>query len=124
MGLEEASNLGTIQDIISQIQLFWVLVFLVSPIIIFLLTIIIIRLVKNILKWKASKRKHMKKLEEERKKKIKAAKKHRKQLIDKAFQNEKYMMHKLDNIVEPIDKSAYHDLDITFGKDGKTIGGK
>lgn len=114
MRLDEASRLGDIQDIITNIQLFGILIKLVFPIIAVLVCIEIIR--------KAAKRKMKRdELKKQQKKEIEERQKKEKQRIDKLYEDNDFLMKQLEGTHEPIDKSAYRDLDITFDKNGKAI---
>lgn len=124
MRLDEASQLGTTQDVINSIQLFGTIFKFVFPLIAVLVCIEIIKIIKKAIKRRA-KRNEIKKIQakekEKQQQKIEDAKKKRKQKINKLYKDDEFLMKQLDNTHEPLDKSAYRDLDITFDRNGKAI---
>lgn len=124
MRLDEASQLGTTQDVINSIQLFGTIFKIVFPLIAVLVCIELIKIIRKVIKRRA-KRNEIKKIQakekEKQQQKIEDAKKKRKQKINKLYKDDEFLMKQLDNTHEPLDKSAYHDLDITFDRNGKAI---
>lgn len=124
MRLDEASQLGTTQDVLSIMQLFGIIFKFVFPLIAVLICIELIKIIKNAIKRRMQRNEAKKvqaKEKEKQQKKIEAAKKKRKQKINKLYKDNEFLMKQLDGTHEPLDKSAYHDLDITFDKNGKAI---
>lgn len=117
MGLDSASQLGTTQDVMNNIQLFMALFKFVLPIISVLLCIEMIRIIKKAIKKRAELNKNKKKQQEIKEE----AKKKQKQKIDKLYENDEFLIKQLDGTQEPLDKRAYRELDITFDKKGKVI---
>lgn len=124
MRLDEASQLGTTQDVLSSMQLFGIVFKFVFPLIAVLICIELIKIIKKAIK-RRMQRNEIKKIQakekEKQQKKVEAAKKKRKQKINKLYKDNEFLMKQLDGTHEPLDKSAYHDLDITFDKNGKAI---
>lgn len=124
MRLDEASQLGTTQDVLSSMQLFGIIFKFVFPLIAVLICIELIKIIKKAIK-RRMQRNEIKKIQakekEKQQKKVEAAKKKRKQKINKLYKDNEFLMKQLDGTHEPLDKSAYHDLDITFDKNGKAI---
>lgn len=128
MGIEQASNLGSIDDITNMIQVFGVITYFVLPFILALLIIYIARYIK-----KRSDKKKAAKLEKEKQLEIeKQAKKIQKEQIEKQkiiiknkankiFNDKEYMLRQLDDVKEPTIKSEYRNLTINFDKNGKMI---
>lgn len=124
MRLDEASQLGTTQDVFSSMQLFGIIFKFVFPLIAVLICIEFIKIIKKAIKRRIQRNEAKKiqdKEKEKQQKKIEAAKKKRKQKINKLYKDNEFLMKQLDGTHEPLDKSAYHDLDITFDKNGKAI---
>lgn len=124
MRLDEASQLGTTQDVLSSMQLFGIIFKFVFPLIAVLICIEFIKIIKKAIKRRMQRNEAKKvqaKEKEKQQKKIEAAKKKRKQKINKLYKDNEFLMKQLDGTHEPLDKSAYHDLDITFDKNGKAI---
>lgn len=124
MRLDEASQLGTTQDVLSSMQLFGIIFKFVFPLIAVLICIELIKIIKNAIKRRMQRNEAKKvqaKEKEKQQKKIEAANKKRKQKINKLYKDNEFLMKQLDGTHEPLDKSAYHDLDITFDKNGKAI---
>ena len=124
MRLDEASQLGTTQDVFNSMQLFGIIFKFVFPLIAVLICIEFIKIIKKAIK-RRIQRNEIKKIQakekEKQQKKVEAAKKKRKQKINKLYKDDEFLMKQLDGTHEPLDKSAYHDLDITFDRDGKAI---
>lgn len=124
MRLDEASQLGTTQDVLSSMQLFGIIFKFVFPLIAVLICIELIKIIKKAIK-RRMQRNEAKKIQakekEKQQKKIDAANNKRKQKINKLYKDDEFLMKQLDDTHEPLDKSAYHDLDITFDKNGKAI---
>lgn len=131
MGIEQASNLGSIDDVVNMIQVFGIITYFVLPFILALLIIYIGRYIK-----KRSDKKKAAKLEKEKQLEIeKQAKKIQKEQIEKQkiiiknnrikankiFNDKEYMLRQLDDIKEPTIKSEYRNLAINFDKNGKMI---
>ena len=124
MRLDEASRLGDIHDIITNVQLFGIIFKFLFPLIAVLVCIEIIKMVKKALNRKRQRdelKKQQKKEKEKQQKKINSARKKEKQRINKLYNDNEFLMKQLDGTHEPFDKSAYRDLDITFDKNGKAI---
>lgn len=124
MKLDEASRFGDIQDVINNVQLFGILIKIVFPIIAILVSIEIIKMIKRAIKRKMQRdelKKQQKKEKEKQQKKLNSIKKKEKQRIDKLYKDNDFLMKQLEGTHEPLDKSAYRDLDITFDKNGKAI---
>lgn len=131
MGIEQASNLGSIDDVVNMIQVFGIITYFVLPFILALLIIYIGRYIK-----KRSDKKKAAKLEKEKQLEIeKQAKKIQKEQIEKQkiiiknnrikankiFNDKEYMLRQLDDVKEPTIKSEYRNLAINFDKNGKMI---
>lgn len=128
MGIEQASNLGSIDDIANMIQVFGIITYFVLPFILAILIIYIARYIK-----KRSDKKKAAKLEKEKQLEIeKQAKKIQKEQIEKQkiiiknkankiFNDKEYMLRQLDDVKEPTIKSEYRNLAINFDKNGKMI---
>lgn len=131
MGIEQASNLGSIADIANMIQVFGIITYFVLPFILVLLIVYFVRYMK-----KRSDKKKAAKLEKEKQLEIeKQAKKIQKEQIEKQkviiknnrikankiFNDKEYMLRQLDDIKEPTIKSEYRNLAINFDKNGKMI---
>ena len=124
MGLDNASKLGTTHDVLNSMQLFGILFKIVFPIIAILVCIELIKIFKQAIKRKMQRdeiRKQQSKEKEKQQKKINTAKKKRKQRINNLYKDNEFLMKQLDGTHEPLDKSAYRDLDISFDRNGKAI---
>lgn len=110
MSLDNASNLGTTDDIVNYIEIFIFLIKLISPLLVILILIGIIRYIKKTI----DKYKTRKELIDKKKKDIEEQR-------NKIFKSDEEMLKRLDNISEPLDKSKYSKLDITFNTNGKAI---
>ena len=113
MSLDEASRIGNTQDVINAMKLFIIIFKFVTPFIALLIFIEIVRIIN-----KTSKRKAK---QNEIKRKQKKEKDRKKKEIDKLYENDEWLMKRLDDTYEPFDKSAYNRLDLTFDKNGKAI---
>lgn len=131
MGIEQASYLGSIDDVANMVQVFGILTYFVMPFILVLLIVYFVRYMK-----KRSAKKKAAKLEKEKQLEIeKQAKKIQKEQIEKQkviiknnrikankiFNDKEYMLRQLDDIKEPAIKSEYRNLAINFDKNGKMI---
>jgi len=117
MRLEDTSRLGDVQDVIDNIQIFIVLIELISPFLILLICITAFRLIRKAL----NRRAQQKKIQRKQLAEIKAAQKVEKKKIDKLYKNDEFLYKQLDGTKEPYDKSNYSSLDITIDKNGKVI---
>ncbi len=124
MGLDNAGKLGTTHDVLNSMQLFWILFKIVFPIIAVLVCIELVKIFKQAIKRKMQRdelKKQQAKEKEKQQKKINTAKKKRKQRINNLYKDDAFLMKQLDGTHEPLDKSAYRDLDISFDRNGKVI---
>lgn len=124
MRLDEASQLGTTQDVFSSIQLFGIIFKFVFPLIAVLVCIEIIKTIKKAIK-RRMQHNEIKKIQakekEKQQKEIEDTKNKRNLKINELYKDDEFLMKQLDGTHEPLDKSAYHDLDITFDRNGKAI---
>lgn len=124
MGLDNAGKLGTTHDVLNSMQLFGILFKIVFPIIAVLVCIELVKIFKQAIKRKMQRdelKKQQAKEKEKQQKKINTAKKKRKQRINNLYKDDAFLMKQLDGTHEPLDKSAYRDLDISFDRNGKVI---
>lgn len=120
MVIEQATNLGSVNDIIKLIDLFVFLIKCCMP----LLAVFGIGYIIHATKRKGKTNKEKKRaLKEEAKKQKKNKKEHMRQQKEskEIFNNPNAMYKKLDNIQEPINKADYRNLEINFDKNGKMI---
>ncbi len=130
MGLEQASDVGSIQDVTNMLQLQGALFYFVLP---FISTLLIIYFVRY-LKKRADRKTDLKIEQANAKEKEKQLGKNQQEVIKKQqitktkrhkpsrpFPSNEYMMHLLDDIDEPLIKSDYNNLTINFDKNGRII---
>lgn len=102
MNLAEAARIGTVADVINQIQLFKIIVTMILPLILLIIVIaIIVRL-----------RKHNDKIKKATTKQTTRS---------KPFNTSDEMFNSLSDIGEPLDKNRYKSLVLTFDNRGKAI---
>lgn len=124
MRLDEASKLGTTQDVFSSMQLFGLIFKIVFPFIAVLVCIEIFKAIRKVLDKKIKRdglERQKNKEKEKQYKKITNAQKERNKRINKLYEDDEFLIKQLEGTHEPFDKSTYHDLDLTFDKNGKVI---
>lgn len=124
MGLEQASNFGTVQDVANMLQLQGAIFYFVLPFIGALLVIYFIRYLKKKADRKADlkiEQANAKKQEKQVQKKQQTIANQRRHKPSRPFQTKEVMLHQLDDIEEPLIKSDYNNLTINFDKRGKII---
>ena len=124
MGLDNAGKLGTTHDVLNSMQLFTIIFKILFPIIAVLILIELVKIFKQAIKRRIQRneiKKQQAKEKEKQQKKINTANRKRKQRINNLYKDDKFLMKQLEGTHEPLDKSAYHDLDISFDINGKAI---
>lgn len=112
------TQLGTIDDFYAMVSVFKLLLYFVSPWLILFISVYICRRIVS-----KSKNKHKLKQQEKLKQQALAKQKEVvKQNSKVQFDNDKYMLSKLNDIQEPIRKDLYRSLDIEFDINGKMKG--
>lgn len=124
MGLNEAGKLGTTQDIFSSMQLFGIIFQFVLPLVAVLVGIEVVKMFKKAFRRKLQRdeiARQQDKEKQKQQKQITNAQKEKQRKINRLFKDDEFLMKQLDGTHEPFDKSAYHDLDLTFDRNGKVI---
>lgn len=124
MNLNDASNLGNLQDVIFNIQIFGLLMQILFPIVVVLVGIEFFKAIQKAFNKKIKrdeiKRQQQKEVEKQQKK-VNLTRQRQKQRINRLYKDDEFLMRQLEGTHEPFDKSAYRDLDLTFDKKGKAI---
>jgi uncharacterized membrane protein (DUF106 family) len=128
MGIDEAGHIGSASDILNKAELFAVIIKIISPVLIVLVGLILIKYILKYHKYWYKHRKIEKEQQEEKKKQQEKQQKQkdqllrkRKQRINKVFNDKELLLKQLDDLKEPEDTEKFRSLYVNFDKDGKAI---
>lgn len=121
MNLQQASNLGTVDDVANMLNLQFAAFYFLIPLITLCIFAFAFRWRKIKRKQKKEEKERQRKLKEQQEKQIKHQKEMQKKKVDSIFGSTEKMMQQLDDISEPLVKSDYNNLTINFDKNGKMI---
>lgn len=117
MGLDEASKLLDMSHLTLAGQLALLLTYFLVPTFTVLSVVAVVRRIRINRKMRQQAKKQVKAI----KKEYKSINKKKQEKIDKDFESLSILNNKLGEVTEPIDKSRFDTLDLTFDTNGKAI---
>lgn len=117
MGLDEASKLLDMSHLTLAGQLALLLTYFLVPTFTVLSVVAVVRRIRINRKMRQQAKKQVKAI----KKEYKSIDKKKQEKIDKDFESLSILNNKLGEVTEPIDKSRFDTLDLTFDTNGKAI---
>jgi mannitol-specific phosphotransferase system IIBC component len=128
MNIDDAGHIGSASDVLNKAELFGIIIKIISPVLIVLVSLILIKYILKYYKYWSKNRKIEKEQQEEKKKQQEKQQKKkdqllrkRKQKINKVFNDKELLLNQLNDLKEPQDTERFKSLYVSFDKDGKAI---